>query len=264
LSYSDAQSGLSQRQLIVLAGLFAVILTAFGALSYLRALPVYATQKEVSHAIKTNQRIAAAAEDFQRLYPTEYNQLFNGRFNQLEVPALKDNVVGEFRSALVRLLRGKKAAILGAPDNNLAAIASARAIMISRLAVTDLKTCASYSQFAISPGWETDEDAMRLAAVIDSALLRAAHAGENAPSIARTARLDPETIATLNAAAARRGMTPAQMIIQRNENRIGLRESDRTRCIAGMLYFRAVADLPPADSAKVIAADLATSPLLGT
>ncbi len=227
-------------------------------------LPDFATRADVEALLGKEPRTAVSARTLKQIYPLAYDKILFEQLGAIELKRLDMQLIGGFQSGLSSLLRSKKAAILRAPDQNLAAVATARSIMISRLAVTSIGACASYAQYAMSPGWEAEDVSKSLAADVDAALIRAAKAGEVPGARSRPEMLDTPTLAALDAATVRRGMTAAQRIIQRNENGIGLRESDRTRCIAGMLYFRSIADLPPAIAASVIAHDLRYSPLLGS
>ncbi len=263
MGYSEQPVGLSQRQFATVGGILVIVILAASLLFHVANRPNHAARADVEVAAQRNLRISASALTLKQLYPVAYAKILSENLGKIEATRLDTQLVGGFQNGLSTFLRSRKEAILRAPDAQLAAIATARSIMISRLAVTSLGACASYAQFAMSPGWEVEDISRSLAADVDAALIRAAKAGEGQGARPRADTLDAATLAALDAAAIRRGMTAAQRMIQHNENRVGLRESDRTRCIAGMLYFRSVADLPAALAARVIADDLQHSPLLG-
>lgn len=264
MGYSEQPIGLSKRQFVIVGGFLALLIAVASVVFHVTTMADYASRTDTETAVQQRPRIAATATALKQMYPAAHAKIMSEQLGKVEIEQLDTRLVGGFQSGLSTFLRSKKAVILRAPDAPLAAIATARSTMISRLAVTSIGACASYSQFAISPGWEAEDVSKSLASDVDVALLRAAKAGEGQSGVARGEPLDAPTQAALNAAAVRRGMTAAQRTIQRNENRIGLRESERTRCIAGMLYFRSIADLPPAMAATVIAHDLRHSPLLGS
>jgi hypothetical protein len=269
MGYSEQPIGLSKRQFVIVGGFLALLIALASVVFHVTTMPDYASRTDVETAVQQHPRIAATATVLKQIYPAAYAKIMSEQLGEVEIEQLDTRLVGGFLSGLSTFLRSKKAVILRAPDAHLAAIATARSTMISRLAVTSIGACASYSQFAMSPGWEAEDISKSLASDVDVALLRAAKAGEGLAGEAqvdatRPALIDAPTQAALKNATARRGMTAAQRIIQRNENSIGLRESERTRCIAGMLYFRSIADLPPRQAATIIAHDLRHSPLLGS
>jgi hypothetical protein len=264
MGYSEQPIGLSKRQFVIVAGVLTLSIAVVSLVFHVKNMPDYASRADVEAAVQQHPRIAATATVLKQLYPSAYAKIMSEQLGEVEIEQLDTRLVGGFLSGLSTFLRSKKAVILRAPDAHLAAIATARSTMISRLAVTSIGACASYSQFAMSPGWEAEDISKSLASDVDVALLRAAKAGDAQGDVTRPAIIDAPTQAALDNATARRGMTAAQRIIQRNENSIGLRESERTRCIAGMLYFRSIADLPPRQAATIIAHDLRHSPLLGS
>jgi hypothetical protein len=243
-------------------GLTVIGAIALGVTAY-RNRPDFAATADVQQAIKDDERIAPLVAEVARRFPADYKQLWSERLIVLDKSNFKASLQNETAGFFNALLRAHNADILGAPDAALAAIAAARATHIIHLEVDSPEACASYARFAISPFWEKSSEQKQHAAAVDVALLRAADAGSRG-RIDRSRSLGVEAAnAAFSASETALGMTPKQIEMQSRTSIIGLRDSPKARCRAGVLYYQAIARLPAPLAAALVAQDLRTSPILG-
>ena len=237
---------LSNRTALVLVLVFAAALALFLLVPPL--LDRSRTPDGIAAALDGNPDIRQTIAALRTHYPGEYRGLIGRLASRAQGGAGQPALDREAALFMQAFMAGKAGAIAAAPDGMMRDIAAAYVALISALAERDPETCA---RFVTGRMAQDDYPPRALTVRLDriSALrIRAARAGEaggRPPRAALSAEdrrawfermesVDPDSVGLLAGTAFDRAPAAAQ-------------------CRAGLLLYRAAAELPPAQGANVIA-----------